>query len=930
MFLIRSAVIAVVAAAALAAPLPSFPAPLLAQEMAAPAGAGRIIGRVVDGAQGAPIAGAQVTLQGTGRTVTSALDGRYTLLNVPAGPVTLSVRMIGYQPKSVSGIVVDAGDVVAQNVSLDASVVQLEELAVTAASERGSVNRALEEQRDAPNIINAVTAEQISKTPDSDAGQAVQRVSGVSVQDGKYVLVRGLGERYTTTSLNGARIPSPEPERKVVPLDLFPSGLLEGITTSKTFTPDQPGDFSGASVNLKTREFPLGRVYTVSTSVGANSAATGADIVRAPRFGTEWLGLPGARRELPAAFDGLSSAAGLSQEQMNGLVASFNSAWAPRAGTGSPNGSFSASVGGEDPIFGRQLIGYLGSLSYSYGQEVRADERRALAAAVPGGFEEFNAYGGTTGRSSVLWGGLLNLSTRLGSSTKLSLNNSYTRSAENEASLLAGANEEFDTPLMLSRLTFTARTVRSSQLVAEHLLGVRHLLDWSVTSSGVTRTEPDRTDLRYVASGTGPDAVPLSWFDGAYGAVKTFSDLDESAWDLASNYRLTFGSDDAPGFLKTGVSLRSVTRDARSQPYELRGNPANAPTAEEKRQAPSQLFSDDNAMAGKFSLFFSQVGGDYEADDRITAGYALVDYPIGSRLRLLGGARVERWDLDIASYDRVNARDSLVSKQATDVLPSLALNVILSGTQNLRLSASQTLSRPEYREITNVQSFDAISGTFLVGNPDLERALIRNFDARWEWYPRAGEVVSVGVFAKSFDRPIERVYSFGAGSGAQLSYINADGATNYGLELEVRKRLDFIGAALEPFTVFANTTLMRSELTPGDLGLTSAERPMVGQANYVMNAGLGYANAAGWSGTALYNVVGRRITEAGFQPFDDVYEQPRHLVDLSLQAPVTGALSLRADARNLLDDPVVLMQGDVTRLRYRTGRTFSLGARWTF
>ncbi|MDQ2669330.1 MAG: carboxypeptidase regulatory-like domain-containing protein, partial [Gemmatimonadota bacterium] len=434
-------------------------APLSAQ-----GGTGRIIGRVVDAAQGAPIAGAQVVIPATGQSATSALDGRYSLLGVPAGAVTLSVRMIGFQPKLVSGILVPAGDVVAQNVALTAGAVELEELAVTAESERGSVNRALEAQRDAPNIVNAVTAEQISKTPDGDAGQAVQRVSGVSVQDGKYVFVRGLGERYTTTSLNGARIPSPEPERKVVPLDLFPAGMLEGITTSKTFTPDQPGDFSGASVDLKTREFPLGRVYTVSTSVGMNSAATGADIIRAPRFGTEWLGFPGERRDLPAAFDGLSSAEGLSQEQMNGLVASFNSAWAPRAATGSPNGSFSASIGGEDPILGDQLVGYLASLSYSYGQEIRDGEERALVAAGPGGFTPFNAYAGQTGRSSVLWGGLLNLSTRMGASTRLTLDNSYTRSAENEASLLAGRNEEFDTPLMLSRLTFTARSVRSSRL----------------------------------------------------------------------------------------------------------------------------------------------------------------------------------------------------------------------------------------------------------------------------------------------------------------------------------------------------------------------------------------------------------------------------------------------------------------------------------
>ena len=196
--------------------------------------------------------------------------------------------MIGFAPKVVTGVVVEAGQTSAQDVALAAEAVQLAEISVSAESERGTVNRALEEQRNAANIVNAVTAEQIAKSPDSDAGQAVQRVSGVTVQDGKYVFVRGLGERYTTTSLNGARIPSPEPERKVVPLDLFPSSLLEGITTSKTFTPDQPGDFSGAQVNLKTREFPARRVISFSalgrastTRRPAQDVAPGAD--RGPR-----------------------------------------------------------------------------------------------------------------------------------------------------------------------------------------------------------------------------------------------------------------------------------------------------------------------------------------------------------------------------------------------------------------------------------------------------------------------------------------------------------------------------------------------------------------------------------------------------------------------------------------------------------------------
>src|SRR5918995_3529777 len=459
--------------------------------------AGRIVGRVVEAEQGSPVAGAQLEVVGTTLTAVSALDGRYAFQSVSAGPVSIGVRMIGFAPKVVTGVVVQAGATTAQDIALAASAVQLAEISVSAAAERGTVNRALEEQRNAANIVSAVSSEQIARSPDSDAGQAVQRVSGVTVQDGKYVFVRGLGERYTTTSLNGARVPSPEPERKVVPLDLFPSALLEGITTSKTFTPDQPGDFSGASVNLKTREFPARRVITFSASAGLNTAATGKQLARAPRVGSEWVGFAGSERDLPAPLVGVNSLTGRNRDEINGMIGSFRNAWSPRFGDGAANGGFGLTVGGEDPVFS-QPIGYIGSFTYSYGQEVRSDESRSLVQVSDGGFRPINATRGGTARNSVLWGGILNLSTRLGASSKITFNNTYNRSADNEATRLAGENEEFDVDLDVTRLTFIERTMRSHQLAGEHLLADQHMVDWSLSASNVDRNEPDRSDIAYV------------------------------------------------------------------------------------------------------------------------------------------------------------------------------------------------------------------------------------------------------------------------------------------------------------------------------------------------------------------------------------------------------------------------------------------------
>jgi hypothetical protein len=890
---------------------------------------GRIIGRIVDAAQGAPVAGAQVEVVDAPIRAVSALDGRYTLAGVAAGPVSVRVRMIGFAPKVVTGIVVEAGQTVAQDVALAAEAVQLAEISVSAESERGTVNRALEEQRNAPNIINAVTAEQIEKSPDSDAGQAVQRVSGVTVQDGKYVFVRGLGERYTTTSLDGARIPSPEPERRVVPLDLFPASLLEGITTSKTFTPEQPGDFSGAQVNLKTREFPLGRVVSFSASAGFNDAATGKDVIKAPTVGREWLGFGGSSRDLPAGVRQAGDLTGVGQEQQNALIGSFRNIWSPDAGTGSANGSFGVSVGGEDPLFG-QPIGYIGSFSYTYGQEVRRQETNGLAAlaGTAGGTVPFNTYHGSSARNSVLWGGLLNLTSRIGGSTKLALNNTYTRSADNEASDLVGFNEEFGTDFDFTRLTFTERSVRSNQLSGEHQLSQRNFFSWAVTSAGVTRNEPDRSDVGYVAQ---PDAagqlVPVEWFGQARFATRTFSTLDEHSWDFAGNYRLLFGSREHPLTVKAGAAYRTVDRDADTRAYDIVNRTLDDA---QRQQAPEAIFTPANISASSFLLNANANAGRYTAADRITAGYLQVEWPLSQRLQVIGGARLENWRLDVDTRT-VQGTTVSATPRKTDVLPSLALNYRLTDDQNVRLSASQTLSRPEYRELSPVPYFEQVGLLTTFGNPELERALIQNYDARWEWFPGAGEVLSLGVFAKRFTHPIEKVIILSAGAAA-LSYVNADRANNYGAELELRKGLGVVAPALAQFNIFANTTLMKSEITPGNEGisaLTNDNRPMVGQSEYVVNAGLGWSSPSGsWNATVLYNVAGKRIAEAGAGGLPDAYEQARHLVDASLQFPVVAEMSVRLDGKNLLDSPYRLTQGDVTRHEYHLGRVFSLGLNW--
>lgn len=896
---------------------------------------GKIVGRVVDATTGAGISDAGVQVVGTTLGVQSGVDGRFTFPRIPAGTVTIQVRRIGYTPKSVTGILLTAGQTVEQNISLTTAATRVEAQVVTAARERGTVASALNDQRTAIGVTNAITADAIAKSPDSDAGQAIQRVSGVTVQDGKYVFVRGLGERYTTTSLNGARVPSPEPEKKVVPLDLFPSNLLEAITTSKTFTPDQPGDFSGAQVNMKTRSFPAERLVNFSFASGVNSLATGKNVVASPTAGGEWLAMGAGNRALPARLTGIRDFSTMSPSDLNALIRSLPREWSFQNANGTPNVAGNLSIGGEDPVFGHS-IGYIGSLTYSRSQELHSGEIRARA--VPGDSvgtpEPYNEFSGSTGSSSVLWGGMVNLSTYLGAGTRLELNNTYDRTADNQAHLDWGTLEEFQQvdSVRRSQVSYVERTVRSNQLRAEHQIGTKQVVNWSVTSSGVTRDEPDRSDLAYgyERAATG-ERLPLAWLGFIpEAAKKTASALNENGLSGNLSYSLSLGPAERSTILKFGGDYRRTNRDATTASYNLR---ANGLTAAQRSGTPEQIFYGvyTDADSNRIVLEPNTAGGAYSAKDQVASGFGMMEVPLGTRIRVVGGARVEQWHLDMVAQP-VSVGLVRIRRRNTDILPSLAINTTLTPNQTLRLSASRTLARPEYRELAPVSYRDMLGEREVFGDSSLVRTLVQNYDLRWEWYPNYTEVLSIGVFAKHFDRPVEPVDVATSGA-SQLSFINAQSAFNYGLEVELRKGLGFMTPALSPFSIFSNATLIKSEINTANStlsALTNDRRPMVGQAPYVVNAGLSYGGESGrTNATLLFNVVGKRISSAAVMPVTvDTYEQPRPQLDFSLRFPLLTRVSGKFDATNLLDSPYEERQGDVIRTRYRTGRSFTLGANW--
>ncbi len=890
---------------------------------------GRITGQVVDAVSGKGLSDVGLQISGTNTGAMSGVDGRFSINNVPAGAVTVVARRIGFTPKQVTGIIVIGGKTAEQSIALAAASVQLTTQVVTASSERGTVSEALDAQRSAIGVVNSVTAEQIAKSPDASASQAVQRVSGVTVQDGKYVFVRGLGERYTTSAMNGARIPSPEPEKRVVPLDMFPSGLLQSITTTKTFTPDLQGDFSGALVNIKTREFPAHRTGSFQIGGGYESGATGSSVIAPLSVGGERLGTVNSERGLPSLVRSVGNfqAINLNQGDKNLLVGQFRNAWIPGNSTATPNISSSASFGGNDPLLFGHRLGYLLSGSFSSTTDYRDNDVRALAdrGNTPGTTREIDRFTGQHANQGVLWGGLANFSTMLGAGSRVSLNGIYNRTADNSAIIENGSFENEGIRARISRMDYVERGVKSLQLAGEHQLG-RQRIEWTGTASGVRRFEPDRSEfVQAIERDTpnGPDI--LRWQNsGNGGATRTFSDLSESSREGSASYQLNFGSDIASS-VKIGTLFRSTDRDADTRAYAISANGISNAI----RELPAEeIFDGRLASSNVLDIGPLAQGGSYTARDRISAAFAMTELALSSRLRLIGGARYERDRLDVSAFSTLGSPVS-TQKRWNDVLPSVALNIKLTESQQVRLSLSRTLARPEYRELSPIKSRDVLNGDDTQGNENLQRTRVRNADLRWEFYPNAGEVLSVGLFAKKFDLPIERVYR-AAGSGTRtVFFTNAESADNYGVELEARKDLGFVAEAFAPFTVFSNVTAMQSTIhlfKDTQASATNLSRRMVGQAPYVVNAGLSYTSRSGASSaTLLFNRVGDRIQAAGDSPLPDVVEKARNVGDFSLRLALLQNLTARLDAKNLFDSPFNTIQGTATRELYRSGRTFQLG-----
>jgi len=920
----------------------------IASTLATPQGArgqeaGRVVGRVISSQTGQPLSNAQVYVSDVGSESTigglTAIDGRYVLRGISAGVHTITAQLIGYSTKTVTDVEVVGGETSVLDITLTEQAIALAAITVTSTAEASSTTALLTERRLSVVVSDAIGAEQISRSPDGDAAAALKRVPGLSVVDGKYAYVRGLGERYSQTTLNGAPLASPEPDKKAIPLDLIPSDLLESIVTSKSYSPDQPGDYAGGLVQLRTRDFPSDMILSVSASGEWNSAASFQDGLGYAGGGTDFLGFDDGTRGVPSMIptNVRVSDANFSEQQLQEMGRAFRGDWGPTTRKLPMNGSLGLSFGDDYDIGANQRAGFIASAHYSSSQSVRTDVvERVLTAA--GAAQPEADYVGAQTDHAVSIGGLLNLTYQPSTTDQIKLATVYNHASNDISRVYNGFNLDSNTNLWNSRIQFLEQTLLNAQLDGEHLLGFLGdaTATWRGAYTRASRYEPSTREALYRET-----AGDFLWDDFIQSGSVFHQDMVDDGFNGGGSLRIPLGSSSV-GF---GGSFESKDRSAYTRRFRFRPLPGGLVDSEVRTLSPNDLFGvpgtyiDPTGFELQESTFTTD---NYDASQDIQAGYVMADVQLTDALRVSGGARVEHSRQTVNPVDIFQTgflSDATADLESTDILPAINATLALSDVVNLRASGSQTLARPELRELAPFKFADYAGGYLVVGNPSLQGTSITNADLRLEWFRTPRSVLAASGFYKDFDAPIEVAVL--PSTELIKTWVNASGGRNYGVELEARSPLDFISEGLSSFVLNGNLTLVKSAMSTGgsiDVYLESAgatqielqprERTLQGQSPYVVNLGLTWAPDGGPSASLLFNRFGERIDAIGALSLPDIYESARNQLDVVVEWPLMSGWKAKASASRLMGNVVQFTQGGDLIRSYDMGRTVSFGMSW--
>jgi len=847
---------------------------------------GRIEGKVTDSKSGAALSGVSISLNGE-KTVSSTNVEGYFVISVNTGAKhTITLTSVGYQPKEITDLEATAGQVTHIEIVLDKISKTETGVVVRSSARKESAAALITYQKNTSVVAQVVSAEAIRRSPDKNTGEVLKRVPGASVQEGKYLIVRGLADRYNQAMINGILLSSTEPDRKTFSFDIIPSSMIDNIIINKAFIPELPGEWAGGLIQVNTKDVPAKNFFSVQVGTGFNTNTIGKDFFSYEGGSSDWLGYDNGARALPAGFPNKSNFDALSDAEKSALGASLKNIWiANKKNSNTFNQSVLINGGFNQKLGPKNKLAAVFAVIYNRSNKRSEFENRIIRYQNNTADIYFD-YFNNKYNQEVLAGALANITLQLGSNSKISFKNILNVNTSNYATIREGLDYEGRTAgtpdnVRATELAFKANTFFNTQLTGEHNIkryGAK--LNWYGSFNILDQYIPDQRRIQYVQEDPAVAGspyiiyIPISKSSQKNGS-RYYGYLNDYVYTAGGDLGKTFSLKGLSQTIKAGYFFQVKDRLFDSRPFAIY-NPSG--TTQFQNLAQDKVFAPENFGPGK--LGFNELAGSsyrYLANSILNAGFLQFDNQITNRLRIVWGLRVEDFDQLIGSVRKSDPRH--VYNRVTDYLPGLNLTYKLNEKTNLRLAGSQTVVRPEFRELSTFQFYDFDLSATVAGNTGLVRTKVTNFDIRYELYPRGGELFTFGVFYKYFKNPLEAYINPASGDGSTYNLLNADEANGFGAEFEFRKKLDFSNA-LKNFTVQGNLSYIFNRVK-------SLDRAMQGQSPYLINAAVQYdIEKYGISITLLFNQIGRRISLVGGGDQPPIWENPRPVLDFQVAKKV--------------------------------------------
>ena len=907
-------------------------------------GEGTITVQVLSAETQKPVKDAQVFLSGLKERFRTDEQGRISA-TVPAGSYSISLLHNAYSSQTMDEVVVAKDQNTPVDFKLTPAGVELAEYVVLEPHLAGTVASVIEEQKTATSVATVLGAEQFSRAGDSDAASALRRASGLTLVGGQFVFIRGLGERFSSTLVNGAAIPSPDATRRVVPLDLFPTNILESVMVQKTYSPDRPAEFAGGTIELRTRGIPDAFFFNLNLQTGMNDNTTFQDGLTYKGGGADFTGYDDGARALPdsiadATKDGgtikpasVFNPNGFTPGQIEKFGEDLSGVWSVDRKKRAPDTGIQASMG-DSFTFGDFRLGYIGAVGWKREFRKQNEINREFVAADTrdGSLRKIQDFYMQRSLSEVQLTGYAGTELQYKDHHKLFARTMFLRQAIDEARISQGFTDAETNDIRRTRLKFFTNQLLMTQVGGEHQFDwLKDLsINWLYTNATANREEPKTRDYRFDADRQG-NYFFAQRADNNQVMYADLVDKDQS-WRVdgklpvqpSFNHKITLGS---------GFIAQSKSRDSSIQRFNyFPVGPDGFNPAVFAQSSLENILRPQYIGANGFQLReVTRPSDKYTASQDLFSYYGKMDWLMYDRLNITGGLRWEDNDQKVNTFTLTNT-PTMARLNRMDMLPSVVATLFLTDKQQLRAGFSQTLSRPDFRELSSAPFTDINTNQETVGNPNLKQTAITNWDLRWEYYLSPTENIFAGFFWKDLTKPIELVAV--PGTAGLNTYQNTDKANIYGFELELLKKLDFVHPVLQNFYVGGNYTWSASnvQLNADNLkAQTTNDRPLQGHSAQIVNFQIGYDNPQ-WKtqATLLYNVSSQRIMAAGVLGAPDKYEQPVHQLDFVFSQNLYKGLSMQASMQNLLDSEVRITQGDEVTRAFRRGRFFNLSVRLAY